>query len=355
MATNGRKGTIVFTEQTVTLSEDGDQALVYTPTAKVGSHLIYLPEAINKIIWDGPDMGPETAIETLEKCHGIWYEGDDGHWAGYIPGFDSTLPSLKRGCQYYVMTGSWPQMWQVLNYVETPDVIPDYLAMMRPELYQHLINGNVARDWWNLPLNEAHGFDSDQVRRELAIRVGNWWSWGYFDRSAKAVDKGGSNCSAKPTYRPGAGGKGMEVACAYRHALLGDLDCSKVPHDMYWYRMHSGEAIDSDRVETPTWKCYEPGVRFSLPAAIAYGGCDYLNCIQIAQDVNQLESWVFFQLDQVDLHPGGHGTLWNLDWTPHAYIMRPGRIKPNGIIDTSDGVGSEFIADIWYNPDDWRR
>jgi hypothetical protein len=185
--------------------------------------------------------------------------------------------------------------------------------MTKGELYQYLVNGDVAQDWWSLDY---------ATRRALAVRIAKKWSKDYFCTNALGIAKG----QVPPTHNGwydkelnlwGQSPWGMEFASAYRAVLLSSIAPSNVPRNFYWWKF-MGPEIDSEDTEqnvdgnckTCVWKCYEPGVRFGLPAAVAIGGCDWLNCLQVSQDVGSLTSWVFFQLWETDAYPGCHSFLW---------------------------------------------
>lgn len=189
----------------------------------------------------------------------------------------------------------------------------DYLLMSKGELYSHLINGNVATNWWGMSYSN---------RRELGLKIVQWWSYDYFDYQALATAYGGSNCTDPPTHDLRAEpekninrqvGLGMETASAYRHILFSDISTTKVPNNVFWWKQHWGGSIDSDEPEPTVWKCYEPGVRFGLPMAIALGAADWLNSLQVAEDVSKLESWIFFQTWLIDGYPGCDEHHWPLE------------------------------------------
>jgi hypothetical protein len=192
--------------------------------------------------------------------------------------------------------------------VEEPNT--PYLTMTKTELYQQLINGNVARDWWNMDYT---------TRRALAVKIAQKWSNDYFCRYAYGIAVGGPEGQNPPTHNGrtepgknlwGRSGYGMEFASSYRYILLSDIAKSEVPNTLYWWK-YQGTAIDSENSEMSVWKCYEPGVRFSLPMAVATGDADWFNCIQVDSNVASLKSWVFFQLWITDGYPGCDSQLWH--------------------------------------------
>lgn len=276
----------------------------------------------------------------------LWHEDPPGNWMYYKKGIAvNTLEYMEPGKTYIGIVPT-ACVW----VIPQPPISSPYLAMGKAELYQNLIVGNVARDWWSLAYED---------RRALAIRIAEKWSKDYFGTNALGIAKADN----PPTHNGwhdrelnwgGRSPYGMEHASAYRHVLISDIAQSLVPSNWYWWKF-MGTTIDSDSPEpnadgecqTPNciWKPYDPGVRFGLPAAVAIGACDWLNCLQVAQDVTKLESWVFFQLWEVDAYPGCHSYLWPLDTYGRAIaIHRVDKIDPNT---GSSDLGST-IAQIQY-------
>lgn len=213
-----------------------------------------------------------------------------------------------------------------------------YLDMTKDELYQYLINKSVARDWWGL---------SYEQRRLLGLKIIKWWSADWFG-SGLCLAKGSPDCSLPPQFDPyketpagkscvyGYIGLGMETCAGFRYCLFTDNGIA--PNDLYWWRGVADQ-----------WHCYDPGVCFGLPTAVAIGDADWLNCLQLDQDVGSLASWIFFQTWLQDGYPG---------CDPHHWPILSGAIKIMDItgIDGNRGfvLPKNTIAEIHYQERRWQ-
>ena len=141
----------------------------------------------------------------------------------------------------------------------------------------------------------------------------------------------------------------MEYASAYRHMLFGSLSPANCPTHIYWWRYSTAPdrhyEIDSEDAAPDGWVCYEPGVRFSLPMGVAIGCPDWLNCLQVGEDVSKLESWIFFQLQWLDMSPGCDSSLWPTGGTSAPIYEVSGIITGPGAGRTKAG---NMIVNIPY-------
>lgn len=206
----------------------------------------------------------------------------------------------------------------------------DYLLMGKDELYSCLIDGSVSQDWWSLSYDD---------RRQLGLKIINWWSVEWFE-VPDAFAFGEPGCAGGPPYTPWEEGRllypppggGMEHMSGLRYCLF--TDHSIAPTNIYFWWSGRVEGIAEH------WHCYNPGVSFSLPTAVAIGSADYLNCLQIGEDVSQLASWIFFGIDLNDIKPGG----WR--WKPVGWKI--GICEVVGIHPLSAAVElGRRIVDIW--------
>lgn len=159
----------------------------------------------------------------------------------------------------------------------------EYLNMSQSELYSYLIDGSVAADWWSLSYNE---------RKQLGLKIIQWWS---FPIRAYVRDKGGIGCNDPPMYDPYLQPVANPLTCqcyceaGLRYFQLGsNQDCRT---DLYYW-----EQLE-DR-----WICFYKE-DFNLPIFIAGVSAPSLAhwvcAIQIGQDLQNWNSWIFFNLDEV--------------------------------------------------------
>ncbi len=324
---------ITFVENQ-TIKKDFQLASAVTP----GYHLVHLNSGWNEIIYDGAPIDvSETGIANLVAIY--HYTGSE--WLVYLPTLppeQCNLKTMEYGKTYQINVGI-VQDWKVANYTPPPT---NYLAMSKAELFPYLTNGAVARDWWSLSYDD---------RRALGLEIIQWWSYDYCDYQAIARAYGGANGVNPPNHSPwhnpelNIGGKiglGMECASAYRHSLFSNISPSNVPNNVYWYKGH-GTAIDSDTPEYSKdegpyiWKCYELGVRFNLPMGVAIGDADWLNCLQVGEDVSKLESWIFFQTWLIDGYPGCDA---------HHWPIRNGNVKIYNVAGINKGLSQPGMTDL---------
>lgn len=177
--------------------------------------------------------------------------------------------------------------------------LTDYLNMSKDKLYSYLINGSVAKDWWNLSYND---------RRQLGLKMAQWWSYEWFGPGI-ALAKGDTACGGIEWFNPreepektigGHIGIGMEFCSGLRYCLFSDNTIA--PTDIYWWRSRDEK-----------WYCYNSGVCFHLPTGVAIGDADWLNCLQLDKDVTKLDSWLFFQTYFIECTPGFDAHLWAIN------------------------------------------
>lgn len=157
----------------------------------------------------------------------------------------------------------------------------DLLSMSKNELYEELITGYVSSAWWDM---------SEADRRELALRIINWWS---IPLSIYEI-KTWPNWEIRKPYCLGN--------ASIRFSIIGD--CSLC--------FPSSIVVGDD---TPdywklggTWKAFGEDDCFNLPCKLCVvNATDFSHAIcalQIGEDQLDFDSWIFFQYNEADIKPG---------------------------------------------------
>jgi len=273
----------------------------YTGNGVGGYHYISLAASWNyDVIWDGPDYMPtDLAVATLSSFSQLKY------YKKYYPcdTAKDRVDLLRYGERYTILVYQ-SEEWKIpdpnddyvplWNMPSEPALVSPqtYLSMTEEELFAHLIWLHVANDWWNMSYTDRH---------TLGLKIIQWFS---ATIQAHSLAYGGSWCTAAPSggltnVCPGPdciGGLGAEFLSAQRYTLFTNYEV--YPNNVYYYKKTDQK-----------WYCGYAPYDFGLPTSVALE-TEWLNCLQIASDTNNLDSWIFFQDDRIDLHPGSDSWYW---------------------------------------------
>lgn len=167
---------------------------------------------------------------------------------------------------------------------------PLYLNMNKDELYPHLASGAVAGDWWNL---------SSGDRRELALRIIEWWTVSLGNISHMGKTDAGDMPDWNPYTDPHDIKHQWDAICGYEVAIrYCILDGRKTcPKNLYYYR--SGWS----RWEQ-MWKPDGFGLPFHNVGSSKGSFAHWICTLQVAINVSDFSSWVFFQYHESNITPG---------------------------------------------------
>jgi len=200
---------------------------------------------------------------------------------------------------------------------ETPTT--DYLNMSESELLTYLASGHVASTWWDLP---------PIYRRELALKIIHLWSVAIGPTSYHATYP--TTPPWNPFFEPPLGRQEpgyCHLSFGLRYFIFnGTVPC---PPDLYYYR----NIYDS-------WESWCFPTPFHLP--VYYGGISHtgLNwahivcAIQIAPNVQDFNSWIFFQYETPDIRPGNE----QMPRGSFVKVDRPIRFSDTGLIRNSERI-----------------
>lgn len=227
--------------------------------------------------------------------------------------------------------------------IPAPEV--DYLLMSREELYSHLINDNVANDWWSLSYND---------RRQLGLNIIQWWSvdlepilfqarslkdgdfpwWNPYDLDWHSLTS--RNYIEVDGYRMTL--IGIEQKIAIRYAIF--TDNSEAPENYYYYGYNKETGAHQ-------WFPWHPEHCFSLSTLVALSG-EWMNALQIGEDLQDLSNYILFSSDFEEILPGHE---WLGDWIYGTHEPFPVHISRVTGWTTSATLASERIAT--FEPPDY--